>query len=140
MPDTERRAPVSASSATSCRLSRIVIPFEVDKSETTSFTRGTHDQRMRTYHASVIATLGTVRRFNPNLACIFATNAAPSRSFAHELASLGAGIERITAVSSSLLAEGTVFRTSLYLFDVVRALPIPPGSATLYIDPDVVCT
>lgn len=131
--------PEPRSGASSCRLTRVVIPFEVDASEMTPFTFGTHRERMNTYYASVIATLGTIRRFNPDLACIFATNAIPPRSFERDLASLGAGIEHVRAASSGLLMAGTPFRTSLYLFDVVRAITIPPGSATLYLDPDVIC-
>lgn len=48
-------------------------------------------------------------------------------------------IKLVEARSIQLLPLGTIFRTSLYLFDVLRAIDIPEGKAAAFLDPDVLC-
>lgn len=122
-----------------CRLSGIILPFAVDPTEATPFTAGSHRARLRTYYRSAIACFGTLRRFNPEIDCCFATNVAPPQWVLLQFGRLGVQVRLIDAPSVSLLPAGTTFRTSLYLFDVLRATVIAPGSCVAFLDPDVVC-
>lgn len=122
-----------------CRLSEIVLPFAVDRSEATPFTGGSHEDRLRTYYQSAIACFGTLRRFNPEIVYSFATNVAPPPGIQREFEDLGVQLRLIDAPSVNLLPAGTTFRTSLYLFDVLRASAIAPGTAVAFLDPDVAC-
>ncbi len=122
-----------------CYISRVVVPFEVDPAESTPFTKGSHRTRLHTYYRSSVATFGTLRRFNPALECVFATNATPPKWVARQFERLNVQIEHVDARSSQLLPAGTTFRTSLYLFDVLRAITVPNGRIVAYLDPDVLC-
>ncbi len=117
----------------------MVIPFAVDPTEFTPFTRGSHRTRLDTYYRSAIATFGTIRRFNPTLQCALATNAAPPEWAARQFERLDVQVRCIEALSIHRLPPHTRFRTSLYLFDVLRAIVAPPGKAVTFLDPDVIC-
>src|SRR5215471_15611714 len=104
-----------------CHTSRVIVPFAVDPAESTPFTKGSHRTRLHTYYRSSVATFGTIRRFNPKLECVFATNATPPQWVTRQFERLNVQIEHVDARSTQLLPAGTTFRTSLYLFDVLRA-------------------
>lgn len=122
-----------------CHISRVVVPFAVDPAESTPFTRGSHRARLLTYYRSSVATFGTLRRFNPDLDCVFATNARPPQWVMTQFERLNVQVEHVDAKSPQLLPAGSTFRTTLYLFDVLRAAGIAHGRAVVYLDPDVLC-
>jgi hypothetical protein len=122
-----------------CQISRIVVPFAVDPTESTPFTKGSRRTRLRTYYRSSVATFGTIRRFNPDLECVFATNEIPPQWVARQFERLNVRIEHVGSTSTQLLPAGTTFRTSLFLFDVLRATAVPNGEVVAYLDPDVLC-
>lgn len=122
-----------------CHTSRVVVPFAVDPAEATPFTNGSHHTRLFTYYRSSIATFGTLRRFNPNLECVFATNSSPPQWVTRQFGRLNVRIEHVDARSTQLLPSGTTFRTSLYLFDVLRATSVPNSMIVAFLDPDVLC-
>lgn len=125
--------------ARECRTSLIVIPFAVDTTEFTPFTKGSHQTRLNTYYGSAIATFATIRRFNPAQECVFATNAAPPDWALRQFKRFDVHIRRIEASSIQRLPPRTIFRTSLYLFDVLRVIVAPPGKAVMFLDPDIIC-
>ncbi len=125
--------------AQECRASLIVIPFAVDPTEFTPFTKGSYRTRLTTYYRSAIATFGTIRRFNPTLECVFATNAAPPDWALRQFERLDVQIRCIEALSIQRLPARTMFRTSLYLFDALRSIVASPGEAVMFLDPDVIC-
>ena len=120
-------------------MSRVIVPFAVDPAESTPFTRGSHRARLSTYYRSSIATFGTLRRFNPRLECIFATNVTPPDPVVQQFGRLDVRIAHVDARLPQTRPPGTIFRTSLYLFDVLRAGSIPDGGIAVYLDPDVLC-
>ena len=122
-----------------CRPSTIIVPFAVDPSEATPFTKGSHVARLRAYYRSAIATFWTLRRFNPGLHCRLATNAELPLWAMRQMACLRVEVEHVEPKAMLQLPTGTTFRTSLYLFDVVRATLALKGSTVVYLDPDVLC-
>src|SRR5579862_2179911 len=122
-----------------CQISRVIVPFAVDPAESTPFTKGSHRIRLRTYYRSSVATFGTLRRFNPKLEYVFATNATPPQWVARQFERLNVRVKHVDARSTQLLTAGTIFRTSLYLFDVLRATTVPSNRIVAYLDPDVLC-
>jgi hypothetical protein len=122
-----------------CQLARVVVPFAVDPTEATPFTAGSFRDRLGAYYRSAVATLGTTRRFNPNLECVFVTNVPPPHWLARCFQRLNVGVAKLDAASPALLPARTTFRTSLYLFDAIRAARVSSGEAVAFLDPDVIC-
>lgn len=125
---------------TGCGLSTVVVPFAADLFEATPFTDGPPRVRLRTYYRCIIATFATLRRFNPRLTLVLATNVAPPDWMRRQLERLEARTRIVEARAIHLHPPGSTFRTSFYLFDVLRRTEVLHGQAVAFLDPDVVCT